>query len=44
MVLVQVLGRDQLQDRIAEIFEALVIARGLLRVLVGERAVGYRLE
>jgi hypothetical protein len=44
MVLVEVLGRDQLEDRVAEILEPLVVARRLLRVLIGERAMGYRLE
>jgi hypothetical protein len=44
VVLVEVLGGDQLQHCIAEVFEALVVARRLLRVLVGERAVCYRLE
>jgi hypothetical protein len=43
-MLVQVLGCDQLQDRVAQIFEALVVAWRLLRVLIGERAMGYRLE
>jgi len=41
---VQVLGGDQLQDRVAEIFESLVVARRLMRVLVRERAVRDRLE
>jgi hypothetical protein len=38
-MLVQVLGRDQLQDGVAEIFEALVVSRRYVRALVGERAV-----
>jgi hypothetical protein len=36
MVLVEVLGRDQLQDGVAQILEALVVARRDGRVLVGE--------
>src|SRR3989442_3435507 len=44
VMLVQVLGGDQLQDRIPEVFETLVVPRRLLRVLVGERAMSYRLE
>jgi len=44
VVLVQVLGRDQLQDRIAEIFEPLVVTRRNVRALVGERAVRYGFE
>jgi hypothetical protein len=44
VVLVQILGRDQLQDGIAEIFEALVVAWRLLRVLVRKRAMRDRLE
>jgi hypothetical protein len=43
-MLVQVLGCDQLQDRVAEILEAFVVARGLMGAFVGERAVGDRLE
>ena len=39
MVLVQVLGGDQLQDGVAEVLEALVVARRNGRTLVGERAV-----
>jgi len=35
-VLVQVLGRDELQDGVAEILETLVVARRDRRVLVGE--------
>jgi len=43
-VLVEMLGGDQLQDRIAEVFEALVIARRKRWALVRERAVGYGFE
>jgi len=43
-MLVQVLGCDQLQDRVAEILEAFVVARRLVRALVGKGAVGDRLE
>ena len=39
-VLVEVLGRDQLQHRVAQVLEALVVARREMRALVGERAVG----
>src|SRR5579864_781316 len=39
MVLVQVLGADELQHRVAEVLEPLVVAGRQLRVLVGERAV-----
>jgi hypothetical protein len=44
MVLVQVLGGDQLQDGVAEIFEPLVVARRYVRALIGERAVRDGLE
>jgi hypothetical protein len=44
MMLVEILGGDQLQDRIAEILEAFVVARRLMRALVGEGAVCDRLE
>jgi hypothetical protein len=44
MVLVQVLGGDQLQDRITEIFEAFVVAWRLMGILICERAVRDRLE
>jgi hypothetical protein len=43
-MLVQILGGDQLQDRIAEVLETLVVARRLMRAFVGEGAVGDRLE
>jgi hypothetical protein len=43
-MLVEVLGGDQLEDRVTEILEALVVARRDGRALVGERAVGYRFE
>jgi hypothetical protein len=39
VVLIQVLGGDQLQDGVAEVFEALVVTRRYVRALVGERAV-----
>jgi hypothetical protein len=39
-VLVQELGGDQLQDGVAEVLEALVVARRQVRALVGEGAVG----
>ena len=44
MVLVEVLGGDQLEDSIAQVFKALVVSWRDLRVLVGEGAVGYRFE
>jgi hypothetical protein len=44
VVLVQVLGGDQLEDRVTEIFETLVVARGLMGTLVRERAMRDRLE
>jgi hypothetical protein len=40
---VEVLGRNQLQDRVAQILQALVVRRPALRVLVVVRAVGQRL-
>jgi len=43
-MLVQVLRGDQLQDRVAKVLETLVVARRLMRALVGEGAVGDRLE
>jgi hypothetical protein len=43
-MLVQVLGRDQLQDRVAEVFEALVVTRRLVRALIREGAMRDRLE
>src|SRR5262252_6492236 len=39
----EVLSCDELQNRVAEILEALVVSRRDLRTLVGERAVGQRL-
>jgi hypothetical protein len=36
MMLVQILGGDQLQDRVAEVLETFVVARRLMRALVGE--------
>src|SRR5712692_1167183 len=44
VVLVQVLGGDQLQDGVAEILEPFVVTRRLMRALVRERAMGDRLE
>jgi hypothetical protein len=44
VVLVEVLGGDQLEDSIAQVFKALVVSWRDLRVLVGEGAVGYRFE
>jgi len=44
MMLVEVLGCDQLQDRIAEVLETFVVAGRLMRALVGERAMRDRLE
>jgi len=43
-MLVQVLGRDQLQDCVAEILEAFVVTRRLVRALIREGAMGDRLE
>ena len=39
----QVLRRDELEHRVAEVLEPLVVARRHVRTLVGERAVGQRL-
>jgi len=44
VVLVEVLGGDQLQDRVAEVLEAFVVSWRLMRAFVGEGAVGDRLE
>jgi len=44
VVLVEVLGGDQLEDGVAEILETFVITRRLMRTLVRERAMGDRLE
>jgi hypothetical protein len=43
-MLVQILGRDQLQDGVAEILEALVVPWRLVRALIREGAMGDRLE
>jgi hypothetical protein len=43
-MLVQILGGDQLQNGVAEVLETFVVARRLMRALVGEGAVGDRLE
>jgi hypothetical protein len=44
MMLVEVLGGDQLQDGVAEIFKALVVAWRQVRALIGERAVSDSLQ
>ncbi len=44
MVLVEVLRGDELQDRVTEILEPLVVARRDRWALIGERAVGDGLE
>jgi len=44
MMLVEVLGRDQLQHGVAEVLQALVVARRKVWAFVRERAVGYGLE
>jgi hypothetical protein len=44
MVLVEILRCYQLEDRVAEILKALVIARREVRALVGKRAVRDGLE
>jgi hypothetical protein len=44
MVLVQILRRDQLEDRVAEILQALVIAGREVWAFVGKRAVRDGLE
>src|SRR5450759_1528062 len=36
-VLVEVLGRDQLEDRVAQVLQALVVARGSVGALIGDR-------
>jgi hypothetical protein len=38
-MLVEVLGRDQLENGVAEVLEPLVVARRYRRALIGERAV-----
>ncbi len=43
-MLVQVLGRDELQDGVAQVLEALVVAGREVRALVCERAVRDRFE
>ena len=43
-MLVEVLGRDQLQDRVAQVLESFVVARREVRALVGEGAVSDRFE
>jgi len=44
MMLVQVLGGDQLQDCVAQVLKAFVVARRQVRALIGERAVSYSLQ
>ena len=44
VMLIEILGRDQLQDGIAEVLEPFVVTRRLMRALVRERAMGDRLE
>jgi hypothetical protein len=44
MVLVQILGCDQLEDSVAEVLEALIVARRDRRALVGKRAVSDGFE
>jgi hypothetical protein len=44
MVLVQIFRRDELEDRVAEVFQAFVVARRNGRALVGEGAVRDGLE
>ena len=44
MMLVQVLGGDQLQDGVTQIFKALVVAWRQVRTLIGERAVSDSLQ
>ncbi len=43
-MLVQILGADQLQDRVAEVFEPFVVARRDGRIFIRERAVRDSLE
>jgi hypothetical protein len=43
-MLVEVLGRDQLENGVAEILEAFVVTRRLVRALIREGAMGDRLE
>jgi hypothetical protein len=43
-VLVEILGGYQLQDSVAQVLEALVVARRQMRAFVGERAVRYGFE
>jgi hypothetical protein len=40
---VQVLGGDQLEDRIAQVLEALVVGQSAVRMLIDVGAVGQRL-
>jgi hypothetical protein len=44
VVLVEIFGRDELEHGVAEVFEALVVARREVWALVGERAVCHGLE
>jgi hypothetical protein len=43
-MLVEILGGDELEYRVAEILESLVVARRDRRALIGERAVGDGFE
>ena len=43
-MLVEVLGGDELQDSIAEVFQPFVVARRQVGALIGERAVSYSLQ
>jgi hypothetical protein len=44
MMLVEVLGGDELEDSIAEVFKALVVAWRQVRALIGKRAMRYSLQ
>ena len=44
VVVIQVATVDQLQDSVAQVLEALVVARRQMRAFVGERAVRYGFE
>jgi hypothetical protein len=43
-MLVEILGRDQLEDGVAEILEALIVTWRLVGALIREGAMGDRLE
>jgi len=44
VVLVEIFGGDELEDRVAQVFEAFVVAWRQVRALIGEGAVRDSLE